>query len=224
MTGSARPQCDSGDYSSTFDRCVTRGALEREGAAAGPADRRPLSWARHRLLHRRRRVGPARERPHRGRARRRRRGLCRLLRGRAGDRDHPGADRRRCAGAAARAHPHLSRLDHLSGGRLRLLRLALDRDGRLRDRARRNRAPGQVPCRSGAAPRRRRRCARDRRRGRARRRWPELDAARSRRRCALRGRHLLQLQVDLHLRHRDRPCGGRSQDRAGRGDRLRGGR
>ena len=118
---------------------------------AGQADRRPLSWGWHRLLHRRRRLRSERERAHGGRARRHDLGLCRVVGGRAGDRDHHGADRGRCARGAARARQGVSRLDDLSARGCRLLRLALDRDGRLRDRAGRRRAARQIPCGRGAS-------------------------------------------------------------------------
>ena len=81
---------------------------------------------------------------------------------------------------------------------------------------------GQVSHGGRATPWRRGGRAKCDQRGRKRARWPESFLERSRR--ARRRRNLLQLESDLHLWHRDCPCGGRSQDRAGRGHRLCGGR
>ena len=124
--------------------------LGRQGRPARPADRGPLSRARDRLLHRGRRLGPEGECAAQARARRHGIGVRRLLLGRPGHRDRVCPDRRRCAG-----NPHgpdqgrVPRLDRSCERRLRLLQLALDRDGRLRHRAGGSRSAPGDPRRGG---------------------------------------------------------------------------
>ena len=99
--GFGRTACDSGDYATTFERCVAQGALERErpdlqgklidgryhglgiacfieGGASGPREHARIEVEADGIAV----------------------GLCRLVIGRAGDRDHPGADRSRRIGGA----------------------------------------------------------------------------------------------------------------------------
>ena len=123
-----------------------------EGGAARQADRRPLSRPRRQLLHRGRRLRPARERAHGAGERRRGVGLCRLVGGRAGGRDDLRADRGRCAGNADGPHPRrVSRLDRRMCAKVSArYQLALDGDGRLGgDRC------GRQSERGASAPRRR---------------------------------------------------------------------
>ena len=141
-----------------------RSRLEREATAPGQADRRPLSRPRHRLLHRGRRLGPARERAHRSGSSD---GIAVYVGssaiGQGIETDH-GADRRRRARSADGAYPRHARLDHLSARRLRLLRLARHRDGRQRGAGRGRDAARKYPrgggqaarCAGGHAHRRRR--------------------------------------------------------------------
>ena len=149
----ARPQCDSGDYQRTFDRCVAEFDWGEKAPLQGRLIDGRYHGLAHRLLHRGRRVGAARERPDGGRARRRAsrsmsaprrsgRGIETILAQIAADALELPLERIR----------HLSRLDHLSERRLRLLRLALDRDGRL---ARSCSPP--MRCSTRSAPRRRER-------------------------------------------------------------------
>ena len=83
----------SGDARQVPRRVRLGGKIE----AAGQAHRRPLSRHRGRLLSRRRRLRPARERAAGGRGRWRGLGLCRLVGARPGHRDDLRADRRRRA-------------------------------------------------------------------------------------------------------------------------------
>ena len=139
---------------STFDRCIAEFGWHEQGAAARAADRGPLSRPRRRLLHRGRRLGPARACPHGDRGRRHGRGLCGLVGDRPGHRNHHGADRRRCAAPAAVAGQGAARLHHLSARGLWLLRLARDRHGRLRgDRCGEQSARGAARGRRGAVRR-----------------------------------------------------------------------
>ena len=62
---SATLSCDSGDYSATLRPLPSPRRAGGEAQAARQADRRPLSRPRARLLHRGRRLRPARERAHR---------------------------------------------------------------------------------------------------------------------------------------------------------------
>ena len=127
--------------------------LGGEIQAARQAGRRPPPRHRGRLLSRRRRLGPARERPHGAGARRHGLALHRLVVGRAGRRDGDGADRRRRARHADGAHqPRAARLHHLCEAGLRLLFVALDRDGRLGHRAGGGLSQGRDPRRRGQAP------------------------------------------------------------------------
>ena len=119
--------------------------------AAGQADRRPPPRHRGRLLSRRRRLRPARERAHGAGGRRQRVALCRLVVGRAGRRDRVRADRRRCARHADGAHqPRAARLHHLREAGLRLVLVALHRHGRLGHRAGGGLSQGRDPRRGGA--------------------------------------------------------------------------
>ena len=78
--------------------------------------------------------------------------LCRLVVGRAGRRDRVRADRRRRARHADGAHqPRAARLHHLCEAGLRLLLVALDRDGRLGHRAGGGLSEGRDPRRGGAS-------------------------------------------------------------------------
>ena len=127
--------------------------LGGEIEAAGQADRRPPPRHRGRLLSRRRRLRPARERAHGAGERRHRFALHRLVVGRAGRRDGDGADRRRRARHADGAHqPRAARLDHCREAGLRLVLVALDRDGRLGHRAGRGLSQGRDPRRRRQAP------------------------------------------------------------------------
>ncbi len=209
-------ETDSGDYRITLDRCLAEIRLGRQGAAAGQAGRRTPSRARHRLLFRGRRIGPARIRAPGAGARRLGVGPCRLLRQRPGARNGVQPDRGRCAGTAARPHPRrLPRLDRLRARRLRQLQLALGRDGRLGDHRRRRQAARRDPHRGGAAPRLR--GGRCRARGRRR---PRPGATRARIRRPRAGTHggtdfrrgqLRQHAPHLQLRRPCRPCGGGSR-------------
>ena len=106
-------ETDTGDYRQTLDRCLHGFRLGGEIEAAGQADRRPPPRHRGRLLSRRRRLGPARERAHGAGGRRHGLALHRLVVGRAGRRDRDGADRRRRARHADGAHqPRAARLHH----------------------------------------------------------------------------------------------------------------
>ena len=107
---------------------------------------------------------------------------------------------------------------------LRLLFVALDRDGRLGHRAGRRQPEGCDPRRRGQAPAMRRR-ARLRSTATSRRAEPRQHCAhRARRRRYWLGRHLFEQQAHLFLRCACRPRGGRSEHRPCRADRLRGDR
>ena len=176
-----------------------------KSAAERQADRWPLSRPRRRLLHRGRRVGPARECAHRGRAG----GIARLRRlvgDRAGDRDDHGADRRRRARVADR-DPRAPRLDELSCGKASALTVRARRSWAearivaaqtLLEKFRAAAAkqlgvpPDPLTIAEGLATRARR---------------PPSDAGRTRGLNA--DGKFRQFQGDLHLRHRGRACRGR---------------
>ncbi len=93
----SKDQYDSGDYQVTLDRCLQEIGWAEKAKLQGQADRRPLSRAGGRLLHRGRRgraEGKRAARHQRGRLGHRLHGL---IGGRAGGRDGVRADRRRRA-------------------------------------------------------------------------------------------------------------------------------
>ena len=115
-------ETDTGDYRMTLDRCLAEFGWSEKAALQGKL----IDGRYHGLAvgcyHRRRRVRPARERAHGAGDRRHGLGLCRLVGGRAGDRDDLRADRGRCAGDADRPHPRrAARLDHACARGLRLV-------------------------------------------------------------------------------------------------------
>ena len=113
-----------------FRTRARRDRLGREEGAAGQARRRALARACRHAVRGERRLRQG-ERAGRDRAGRLRHRLCRLLRARAGARDHAGAGRRRYAQASVRARAHPAWLDHLSARGLRHLCVALHGGGRL---------------------------------------------------------------------------------------------
>ena len=146
-------ETDTGDYRQTLDRCLTdfgwaeksklQGKLidgRRHGIAVGCYLEGGGSGPREnvRMVLEERRYGLA---------------LHRIVVGRAGRRDRDGADRRRRARPADGAHqPRAARLDHGGEAGLRLLLVALDRDGRLSHRPGRGPSEGRDPRRRRKAP------------------------------------------------------------------------
>jgi carbon-monoxide dehydrogenase large subunit len=102
-----------------------RFSLGGESEAERPAHRRPLPRQRDRLLHRGRRVRPARRGAPRAQFRRNLQRLYGLVGQRPGTGDCVLADRRRCARRADGPHPRrVPRLDRIREGRLRRVCLA----------------------------------------------------------------------------------------------------
>ena len=99
---SRRPISTPATITSTFERAVAEIGWDKNKHAAGPTDRRPLSWACGGAVRRKRRLGQG-ERAAGHRAGRHGQRLCRLVGAGAGARNHVGAGRRRHAEAAVRA-------------------------------------------------------------------------------------------------------------------------
>ena len=215
-------ELDSGDYQETLDRCLKEIGWAEKIEAAGQADRRPLSRPRHRLLHRGRRRRPEGDGAARDQRRRHDLGVHRLVGGRAGRRDRVRADRRRRARNPDGPHPlacitarpryvsdgygaYHSRSVVMGGSALldaaNNFRAALQRGGReaARLQARRRSTLGEDKV-SGAG---------------------RQVAAAVRLRRAYAGRRVPQQEAHLQLRRAGGACGGRSEDRPRRADRLR---
>ena len=217
----SKDELDSGDYQVTLDRCLAEfGWAEKEklkgklidgryhglavccfieGGAAGPEGECASGAGNQRHAHR----------------------LYGLVRRRPGAGDGVRANRRRRHGHADGPHQSgVPRLDGLCQRRLRLLSLALDRDGRLGGARCRDKTAGGHERGSGAAAqlRRRRGRARRRPRRRARRQIGVMGGAGAG--AAVGRRRVFQPQAHLGLRRARRPCRGRSKNRRGRAHRL----